>query len=119
MSDQERRSALIRGLRDLAAFLEQHPSVPMPVGTSLNAFVYTREEMREIARVGTWEKAYYDEWMALRKMFGDDIQFDINIARGQVCERVVVGTQTVPAQPEKTVEIVEWRCADSLLGVSA
>lgn len=118
-ADEKRRSAFVRGLRELADAMEQNHAIPVPWGTQVNTFVDTREEAATVARAGSWRKVYAGDWFSLRREFSGEVVLDVNIQRAQVCERVVVGTETVPAQPAHEVEIVEWRCADSLLAPEA
>jgi hypothetical protein len=110
------RAAAIRGLRDLADFLEAHPGVPFPAYNVLNANVDTKDEIARIARLCSWEKDFNGEFFSLRKRFGGELMLDVYTSRDQVCRRVVKGTKTLPAVPERTVEDVEWVCDDALLG---
>lgn len=108
-----RRAAFIQSLRDAADFLEQHPGVQAPRYINLSVFVNTRDELAAQARAATWEKAYNYGWFYLRREFGEDLSIEIAAPRDMVCRKVVVGTQTVPAQPEREVEVVEWVCDDA------
>lgn len=112
----DRRAAFIQALRDCADFYERHPAVEAPYSTTFNVFVATREEMSLHARAATWEKDYSDDWFMLRKTFGP-LTLDINTSRERVCRKVVTGTRTIPAQPERVVEEIEWVCEDALLAV--
>ena len=107
-----RRAAFIQALRDCAVFLERHPSVHAPRYVNLNVFVNTREDIASHARAATWEKIYNDDWFYLRREFGNDLSLDITTQRDTVCRKVITGTRTVPATPEREVEIVEWVCDD-------
>lgn len=111
----ERRVRLIAGLRDLAAFLEQHPTVEAPRYNILNVFVNSRDELATAARGASWEKVYNENWFSLRKTFCEDLALEINAGRETVCRKVVKGTRTIPAQPEREVEDVEWICEDASL----
>src|SRR4051812_4960505 len=106
----EEREAFIQGLRQFADFLERTPAAPLPTRT-MNAYVESKEALVAVAKSGSFEKAVLDYWFMLRKRFGP-ISYELNIEREKVCERRVVGTREEPA---KTVEIVEWECAESLL----
>jgi hypothetical protein len=112
-----RRLALLDGLRDCIAFLEAHPTVPIPYDVTLNTFVDSREKMSEIARAATWEKHYSDDYFWLTQAFGP-VRLDINTRRETVCRKVVKGTKTLAAVPERVVEDVEWVCDEPLLAVS-
>jgi hypothetical protein len=108
------RSELIQGLRDLATFLESYPEIPTP-SFGVDAWVNSKEELTNASRLGgKWEKRYTGNYFCLGKRFGP-ILFEINTERDKVCRRVVVGTETIPAQPERTVEKVEWICDEPLL----
>lgn len=115
MSENERRAEFIQGLRDFAAFLEAQPAVPAPCFVSMNSFVSGREEIAKQIRLSSWEKVYNKTLFSLRKHFGRDVMFDITTTRATVCERIVTGQEVIPATPEQVVDVVEWRCADSLL----
>ena len=112
---QEYRDRLILGLREMAAFLESHPAVPVNAGIDnrLNAFVYTREELETAARsYPRWQKGYSDSHMWLRVTFAGALSLDLNINRSAVCRKVVIGSHEEPA---RVVEDVEWICDTPLL----
>lgn len=119
----ERRIAFIQGLRDFADFLEAHPSVDMPIYTTITVFAKDREALARQARAAKWEKEYGGDWFNLRRIFCDDLHFDVSIKRDQVCRKVVVGTkiveatdeQIIPAKPEHEVPVEEWICEESIL----
>ena len=111
----------VASLRAAADFFESHPEAPVPsYRVTLNMFVYTREEFESIARsVGTANKGVSGEWFFLRRKFGDCLQMDWNVTRGEVCEARVVGKRVIPArpaEPEREVDIVEWDCRPLLGG---
>lgn len=111
-----RRFDFVKALRDLAAFIEEHPGVSCPRYVVMNVFVHTREEIAANARAtGGWEKVYGDGWFYLRKSFGPDLVLDITTERETVCRKVVTGTRTVPATPEQQVEEYTWVCDEPLL----
>ena len=126
MTDQERRD-FIDGLRQVADFFEQHPSVPMPQSDmTINVFVSTREEMATIARVSKWDKIFDNNFFMLRKSFGPLLLLDVNAWRDVICKQVSKGTRIVPAKPEEVIpaqpereeEVFEWVCDEPLLGGS-
>ncbi len=110
-----RRAATIKGFRDLADFLEQHPGVPAPHYSTLNVFCNDRESIAVVARQSSWEKGYNAHWFYLRKEFGEDVTLEINVSRETVCRRVVTGKTIVAATPEREVDVVEWVCEDASL----
>lgn len=75
---------------------------------------------------GTWNKsAQGDDRFCFDQVVRDGIvKLHVSVARDEVCERVVVGTEdlvvpaspAVEAQPERveTREVVEWRCGSLL-----
>src|SRR4051812_6452849 len=84
-----RRAASIRGLRELADFLEAHQVVPLPVLYGMNAFASNRAELAAAARVGGWRKEYRDNWFTLERQFSGDVNLEVNIERSTVCRKVV------------------------------
>lgn len=111
------REDTIKGLREMADFLEAHPAVPVPWFFE-HAFVETKAEIVRIAREGGgWDKAHAGGYFSLRKEFSGGVVFSVSVAREQVCERVVVGHHIVPAVnlPERVEEDVEWVCDKALL----
>lgn len=117
MEDREitQRVAFINALRDVAHFLETHPAVDVPQYTQFNVWLYTREKMAEQARAASWQKEFSGDYAMLKRQFGGGVSFEVNIERDKVCRRVVVGTETIPAQPAREVEKVEWVCEEALL----
>ena len=116
--ERARREDFIRGLRDMADFFAQHPTVKLPSTECFNVFVTTREELAEHARVTSWEKVYEGPWFMLRKHFSEDLRLEINTDRQTVCRKVVTGTRVVPAKPaveEHEEETFEWVCDDASL----
>jgi hypothetical protein len=112
------RAAYIRGLREVAAFLEAHPDLPTPsYGGSLNAFVSTRADLAAIARVRgvKWEKSADPNYFYLQVHFAAGFSYDVNVQRDQVCRRVVTGTRIEPAKPAQVVEEFHWVCDEPLL----
>lgn len=120
MSDLTARGEFIRDLRAIADFYDTY-DVPIPSVFRLDAFLETKAEIIEVARkLGTVQKGVpTDNWFFLTKKFGN-IQIDWNVARKEVCERVVVGQREVPERliPASLEDVVEWRC-DPILGGEA
>lgn len=115
-----RREAFVQSLRALAFFLEDNPQVPAPFNDTMNIFVHGREELAAIARTGNWTKQYSGNYFTLAKAFGEDLSYEVNASRDQVCRKVVTGTRIVPyrpSEPEHEEPIEEWICDEaSLLG---
>ena len=113
------RAEMARGLRELADAIEQNDAIPVPYDLTVNTFVETRQEIAAVARAGSWRKVFLEGWFCLDRSFPGGVRLAVNVQRTQVCQRVVVGKMTVPAQPAHEVEQVEWRCEDSLLAPEA
>jgi hypothetical protein len=118
--NEENRHEVITRLREFADFLEANPEAPVPYAENIrfDIFAYTKEEFVKYAKSvgGKLDKKSYDGYMTLRRMFGK-IQYDINVAREKVCERVVTGKKlvaAVEAVPEHEEDITEWRCTSIL-----
>ena len=114
---------LIDGLRACAAFLENHPSFPQPLATRLDVFTYSKDEFQALVRElgGFAQKRAMGDLYFITRDFGG-IALDINISRGELCERIVA-TRIVPAEPEIVIaakpereeEVVEWKCPEGIL----
>lgn len=125
-------------LRAVADFYESHPDIttlPFNVaymGDGLGVYVDTKEEL---TKLGSFEKRFVNErmvafvplseitgWNGKKKMVG----LEFSIPRQQVCTKRVVGTRIVSEryvkgtegylEPEHEEEIVEWDCAEPILG---
>ena len=133
-------SSLLRRAADL---LDEHPDLPAPVITAWSSGTLEvgwqlmngdraddqKAAVRQIVRAigGKWDKTDHgagSDMYFKRKL--DGLNLTIYATREQICERVVVGEETVtipakPAEPERTEvrETVEWRCAPVLAEVSA
>jgi hypothetical protein len=127
---------LISDLHTLIAFIEANDdfdfctSEPSPVEFNYHTWYLTdlsteqkREKLQDLARrLGTAEKQYSGDFFWLKKQFGDTVHFKVTSERVTVCERIVTGLKTIPAapecilpaSPERTEEIVEWRCSPIL-----
>jgi len=117
-AEAERKIVFIEGLRNMANFLESNPDLPVPYGMEFfSVWVHTKDEIAELVRgKGKWDKQAAESYMYFRKTFGP-INYDINISRDQVCERVVVGQTVIPARPatpEQVIDKIEWKCTPVL-----
>ena len=127
-----KRSQLVSGLREAAAWFEAHPEVPIPA-SALHITLYDLggdeaelETLKTIARaMGAATKDYEDDFFKLSCTFADAVTVTAVAWRENVCQRIVVGTETVIEQRppdgvemvdvEVEREIVEWDCPPSLL----
>lgn len=141
-TEQETRAEFVKGLRDVAAWIEANPQVPLPSpaqnGVPLRISVPVlswRDGVGDIdvpaafaeavkALGGTREKDAGDHYMKVTRAFGPGLELYVWTTRDEVCEAVVVGTETVevekvitPAVTETVTEerdVIEWRCAPVL-----
>lgn len=116
------REDFIRGLRELADWMEATPEAKPPIYHDVNVYLDSKEEAQQLAKYGKGvDKRYVMNSLYLQKRFGDIIRYTATIQRDKVCRKVVKGTQTkevldyanVP-RVTKEVEVVEWLC-DPLL----
>lgn len=114
-------------LRMLADFLDSHPDIKHPGRETLLSYYSDVEQFKSDARkIGSFDKEAGEKFFHLHKQFGC-ITMTFYTDREAVCHRVVVGSKKeivkVPVseseityrEEEKVVEIVEWRCPESLL----
>lgn len=139
-------SAFTDKLRAAANLIDAHPDLPEPfvvayrsgrveVTWQLMNIDEAKESQRDFAQQiiralgGKWRKVPWDNRFDFEQERDDGLVVQIYAHREQVCERRVVGTETVtvpaseavPAQPERTEEreIVEWDCAPVLSEVTS
>jgi hypothetical protein len=108
------------GLRNLADFLDLHPNI-VPHAKFDCCFFFSGDEAKsELASFtraigGMLQKEKVGGFMEVAKCFGPH-KITGNVSEDLICERKVVGTETVeipdPEAPKITVEreIVEWVC---------
>ena len=112
----------IDDLKTLVIFLENNPHlIPRYSGLSINIFADDIDEMVALATGGMWSKDSTDAFYFLAKEFGEH-KISINTGRSAVCEKVIVGDETVeitdPDAPKIKVTrpIYEWKCPEHILG---
>jgi hypothetical protein len=135
LTDEEQ--AYVDGLRELADWLEAHPAArPSFGGFDPVRLLWpcgdSRDGLAAAARVlGRAAKSSDSKWVNVTRLFGPH-QIQAYASHEAVCERVVVGTETIETEvpdPEalknvptikvtETVEQVEWRCPPSLLAAT-
>lgn len=109
------------GLRQIADWFEAHPDIPPPSDPIACYTLDTKEEAaRCIRALGSCAKTYNDWSFTLSKNF-EGVNLRFIFTRAKVCERRIVGVETVPAEyvpahtrPATTREIVEWDCGPVL-----
>lgn len=126
-------------LQALVDLLRAHPELDSPFHSHINAPIVGFSDEQKTA-LAAWARAvshlkptkHFDKWAALHVNFGGGVELHVYADRDAVCERVVVGTETVTktvkdpealaAVPEievtEQVEQVEWICSP-LLAVEA
>lgn len=133
MSDQDLANELAANLRQLATMIENSPQLAETLKysfDSINAFSNDPAHLAEFMRAGrhhgaetTKSASKGSDWFVAELRWGR-VGLDVNARREEVCERVVVGTETVTKtvkDPEllatvpdvevtEEVEIVEWQC---------
>ena len=108
------------GLRGLADWFEKHPEHLQQLVPGFHfrfdLWPSTLEQVRELRRIlGKVEKRLTGGCFNLAHDFGGGVCVEVNVPRDKVCKRVVTGHRVIPARPERTEEIVEWQCPDSIL----
>jgi hypothetical protein len=126
MSDNKNQE-LIDGMRACAAFMEAHPNL-QKIHSPQTLMIFPDGDLAQAVKgMGEVQKAPRGDWFVLEKRFSPMFSIEWLKGRKDVCERVVTGTTTIPAVPERTlpaepervVETYEWRCPDSLLAQAA
>lgn len=125
--EQRRRQEFIMGLVAIAKFFNDNPHLMVPTWMQeITCFPNDEAESKRLLplfakAMGSAKKVYGDTTFSLEKTFGDRLKLQFMAYRDQVCERIVVGKETVPAHivpekhvPEHVVEKVEWRCSSIL-----
>jgi hypothetical protein len=131
------RSQYIAGLRELADLLEQHEELELPYSGYRSAMSVIPAD-NQLEQVAAWARALPGR--VEKRVRSGYFDIDGNLAglkitviadRDKVCERVVVGTETVTRTvPDPDVEVplvevteqverVEWRCLPLLAGEQA
>jgi hypothetical protein len=123
MSDEVKQ--FILGLNKLMALYEKHPDLPVPYLSDIYAFPGDREKLADAVRKTAYlkpKKDANDSWYNVSIQLSTKIKIVFCIDRGQVCERVKVGTKLleVPERPAVAAHVeevpqYEWKCADALL----
>lgn len=128
MNEQQR--AWVCGLRELADWAEQHPDSPILEGhLTLYGFARGDDVVASLAQAakdfGRAAKSSENGYYNVTRMFGPH-KVEVTAPSSEVCERKVVGVETIPAQivpahtiPAETREIVEWVCPESLLAAAS
>lgn len=144
------RAEYIAGLRQLSDILEANPELALPLDGKLEgipiAVYLTNDSEDPRADMAAWTRALpgtksktpsgaEGEYFTIRTRLGgpNGLHFKVLANRGDVCERIVIGTREVTEEkPDpallaelplvtetRTEEIVEWRCSSILSEASA
>ena len=130
----------IAGLAPVVHWLDQHPDLKINPevtghgkvhafvspydGDGTERFAAAVRALKDGAPLGTIRREDTDSYTSVIRDFGA-VTFELYTTRDTVCEKVVVGTETVeiadPDAPKVTVEreIVEWKCSPILAGADA
>ena len=125
----ENRRTYVNGLRAAADFYEQHVDVKLPGDTGINNYIVnTKEDARVIIKaLGSCKKKYDDVYFHISKEISPGFTLRFVLTRDNVCEKVQVGTKSVPehvipAEPAREEKVVlareepiwEYRCPSIL-----
>lgn len=125
MKELTPQQEFIEGLRELAAWYENHPNAPVPNSYAMDMTVTNfTAKPEEIRAIGKGVKDYDDVWFRYI-VTGERFKLQFLEYRSQVCTKKVVGTKLVPEQvieaceaqviPAHEEEVFEWECPGSLL----
>jgi len=113
------RRAYVNGLRQLAAFIEQHPDLPCPGQENHLIPAGSKARLVAIMRAAPsvrWEKDFNGgDYFSIKTTFDGGHVYDVYVERGEICRKVITGRRIEPAKPEHEVEEFEWVCDEPLL----
>jgi hypothetical protein len=108
----KQRAASINGLRQLADFLERHPSVELPYTMGGAVFVELEEARAFMAAApGGWAKDDAGNYWGYRKNFPGRVEYNVYVSREQLCQKVQIGTRHVDTVEAHEEPIYKWECA--------
>lgn len=132
------KTQYVAALRDLADFVEKQEFPESWKGwwneaetfatPKLEFNVHSKSDFGKIcAAMGSFEKERTSYSTGAKKTLPGGAIVSVSANRDVVCKRVVVGTKTVPAEPERiiearperTEEIVEWECPESFVALKS
>lgn len=125
---QTKAQSIAAGLRQLADAIESG-ALPVPYEISPSVFWTLTEEghlddavsdttaRAAMAAVpGDWSKGFSGDHVVYRKSFGPHVGMEICPPREQVCRKVQVGTEHVPAVPAHEEPVFKWECGPADTG---
>lgn len=95
MTETIDRTQTIRGLRELADFLETHTGVPIS-GHRLNEFAETREEWDAVNASAPWLEVKTDDFLVLRRTFAGGVVLEVNVERPRADDDTIANTHSIP-----------------------
>lgn len=125
------KEKFVKELRALADFVEEKDfDFEKKAPSSVTFYVWCTDK-KDFAQksklLGSFKKSA-DNWLNATKSFGDFVNLQVTITREYVCKKVKVGTkiipatekkivpeQIIPAEPEKEVEVYEYKCPESFI----
>ncbi len=127
----EDNAKLVSKLVRMAAYLLEHPDLPNALIASqmdrIDFFGHGMTPAEVIHKFGSMEKVIdksFPTLFILRKQVGD-FTIEFNFKREEVCKKVLKEVKVLPAEPARTVEIEatperteevwDWECPDSIL----
>jgi hypothetical protein len=90
------RNAIIQGLRELAAFLTENPTLPI-TAHQVNEFMDTREEWDALRTVSAGLAVVKtDDFFVLRKLFPGGVRYDVCVERPREDDDTLPSTASFP-----------------------
>lgn len=119
-SNALQRQEQLTGLRSLLSWLSKHPDQPIPYWLTSEHRIRCEDDAAVVAarkQLGSCSKVFTDTEVGFEHDFGGGITVRAVVERQAVCERVQVGTRTVPAvsYPARDEPVYEYKCPESLL----
>mgnify|MGYP001587548157 FL=1 len=126
--DTQAHAEYAKGLRQIADWIEAHPTIVLP---NNNISVYGADEREEAVEIlkalKPCRKNYDDEMFYIKRDFGP-LTLSFVFYRAKVCVAKVVGQKVIPEvrepakvieipekiTPEHTEDIIEWDCSPIL-----
>jgi hypothetical protein len=120
----EQEPVWMQSMREVLAWAEVHPDLAKRVYMGYVPLFVAAESAEDLASVasavgGQRTKQIANGGFEVRRKFGtSEYSRHELIVHGNVCERVQVRTETVPARAEQVVPVYEYHCPPSLLSLS-
>lgn len=126
---ENRNQKMIDDLKKLVEFLEDRPTIEFSGGEQTFYVSCSVDELKDFAaQAGTTTKSHDATWFNLDKRIGSHIRIHAYTDRNAICEKIKVGEKVIPAreekyipgrvepaEPERVIDVFEWKCPPSLL----